>query len=63
MKSKGIKKILAGVQTAALVTGIAMMTTGCHKEGKSSCSSCSDKTKIEKPSDPCGSCGKGSCSK
>jgi hypothetical protein len=68
MKNEKIKKILAGVQTAVLVAGITLATSGCHKGscGKGSCSSCKSKTTMQQSSgdkDPNSSCGKGSCGK
>ncbi len=66
MKNNKIKKILAGVQTAVLVAGIALANTGCHHHNKGSCGSCTPKTSMQQSSgvnEPNSSCGKGSCAK
>ena len=61
MNGKTIKKTLAGLGVAALVTGMALATSGCAKQkAKGSCGkgSCSKNAK-----EGAMSCGKGSCGK
>ena len=63
MKNSKIKKILAGVQTAVLVAGITVATSGCQ-EKKGPCGSCGSKMKSSSMvKDANSSCAKGSCSK
>lgn len=66
MNTDKIKKTLAGIGIAGLITGIGLMSAGCSKKAADDQTkkATADSTQTEAPADTTaqGSCGQGSCS-
>jgi len=62
MNTDKIKKTLAGIGIAGLITSVGLMSAGCSsKKAAEDQPAPADSTQVAAPADTTGSCGQGSC--